>query len=63
VLGWLPTWMPDTVKSSIAALSFLTHFNSIVKGVLDLRDLLYFLILIGGWLLANAIVIDMKKAN
>ena len=63
VLGWLPAWMPDPVKSSIAALSFLTHFNSIVKGVLDLRDLLYFLILIGGWLLANAIVIDMKKAN
>lgn len=63
VLGWLPAWMPDTVKSSVAALSFLTHFNSIMKGVLDLRDLMYFLILIGGWLLANAIVIDMKKAN
>jgi len=63
VQGWLPVWMPDTVKSSVAALSFLTHFNSIVKGVLDLRDLVYFLILIGGWLLANAIVIDMKKAN
>lgn len=63
VLGWLPAWMPDVVKSSIASLSFLTHFNSIIKGVLDLRDLMYFLILIGGWLLANAIVIDMKKAN
>lgn len=63
VQGWLPSWMPDAVKSSVAALSFLTHFNSIVKGVLDLRDLVYFLILIGGWLLANAIVIDMKKAN
>lgn len=63
VLGWLPAWMPDAVKSSVASLSFLTHFNSIMKGVLDLRDLLYFLILIGGWLLANAIVIDMKKAN
>ena len=63
VQGWLPAWMPDAVKSSVAALSFLTHFNSIVKGVLDLRDLVYFLVLIGGWLLANAIVIDMKKAN
>lgn len=63
VQGWLPAWMPDAIKSSVAALSFLTHFNSIVKGVLDLRDLVYFLILIGGWLLANAIVIDMKKAN
>ncbi len=63
VQGWLPGWVPETVKSSVASLSFLTHFNSIMKGVLDLRDLMYFLILIGGWLLANAIVIDMKKAN
>ena len=63
VQSWLPAWMPETVKSSVASLSFLTHFNSIMKGVLDLRDLMYFLMLIGGWLLANAIVIDMKKAN
>lgn len=63
VQGWLPDWMPETVKTSVASLSFLTHFNSIMKGVLDLRDLLFFLILMAGWLLANAIVIDMKKAD
>ena len=63
VQGWLPNWLPDVVVSSIASLSFLTHFNSIVKGVLDMRDVFYFLILMAGWLMANAIVIDMKKAN
>lgn len=63
VQGWLPEWMPESVSTSIAALSYITHFNSIAKGVLDLRDLFYFVFLIGGWLLANAIVIDMKKAN
>lgn len=56
-------WLPEFLKAPIASLSFLTHFNAIMKGVLDLRDLLYFLILMTGWLLANAIVIDMKKAN
>jgi len=44
-------------------LSFLTHFNSLSKGVLDLRDIVYFLLVIGAWLYANTIVLDMKKAD
>ncbi len=63
VLGWMPNWFADWAIDSIAALSFLSHFQSISKGVLDLRDVFYFLILIVGWLMATAIVIDMKKAN
>jgi ABC-2 type transport system permease protein len=48
---------------AIAALSFLTHFEAISKGVIDLRDLIYFGALIAAWLAANAIVLDMKKAD
>ena len=48
---------------AIASLSFLTHFGSIAKGVIDLRDLLYFASVIGVWLIANAIVLDLKKAD
>ena len=48
---------------AIAALSFLTHFESISKGVLDLRDILFFVIFILAWLLATAIIIELKKAN
>ncbi|HBT56367.1 MAG TPA: ABC transporter permease, partial [Pseudomonas sp.] len=29
----------------------------------DLRDLLYFFSLMGAWLLATAVVIDLKKAD
>ncbi|AUM11701.1 ABC transporter permease subunit [Ketobacter alkanivorans] len=63
VMGWVPGWMADWVMESIAALSFLTHFNAFAKGVLDLRDIVYFCIMIVGWLMATAIVIDMKKAS
>lgn len=63
VQGWLPNWFADWALDSIAALSFLSHYQSIAKGVLDLRDVFYFLILIAGWLVATAIVIDMKKAS
>lgn len=63
VQGWLRGWAPEMLSDLVAALSFYTHFQAIQRGVLDLRDLFYFMILIGGWLLANAIVIDMKKAQ
>jgi ABC-2 type transport system permease protein len=48
---------------AIASLSFLTHFDAISKGVIDLRDLVYFGALIGFWLAATALVLDMKKAE
>jgi ABC-2 type transport system permease protein len=57
--GWAPQWLLD----AISGLSFLTHFNSLSKGVIELRDVLYFLIVISTWLYANAIVLDMKKAG
>jgi len=63
VQEWFTGWAWDWVVDAIAALSFLTHFNAIAKGVLDLRDVLYFMVIIIGWLVATAIVLDMKKAD
>jgi ABC-2 type transport system permease protein len=56
-------WMPAGIVDAIASLSFLTHYEAISKGVIDLRDLVYFAALIGFWLTATAIVLDMKKAE
>lgn len=57
--GWAPQWLLDAV----ASFSFLTRFQAISKGVIDVRDLLYFLSFIAAWLLATAVVIDLKKAS
>ncbi|MCQ8180880.1 ABC transporter permease subunit [Methylomonas sp. SURF-1] len=54
---------PQGLVDAIAGLSFFAHFNAISKGVIDLRDLLYFVFSIGFWLYANAVVIDLKKAD
>jgi ABC-2 type transport system permease protein len=54
---------PQGLVDAVSGLSFLTHFNAISKGVLDLRDLIYFALTIGCWLFANATVIDLKKAD
>jgi ABC-2 type transport system permease protein len=63
VLNLFQGWMPQPILDAIASLSFWTHFQSIQKGVIDLGDLLYFGTLIGAWLAATAIVLDMKKAD
>jgi ABC-2 type transport system permease protein len=63
VLDFFSGWAPQPMIDAIASLSFLTHFNALSKGVLDLRDIVYFLLVIGAWLYANTIILDMKKAD
>ncbi len=63
VLSAVQGWLPQPMVDAIASLSFLTHFSSIIKGVIDLRDLVYFGLVIGIFLVANAVVLDMKKAS
>lgn len=59
VSGWAPASVLDTVRS----FSFLTHFNNITRGLIDLRDLIFFGTLMACFLLANVLVIDVKKAD
>ncbi len=63
VLDFFRAWAPQLLVDAIAGLSFLTHFSAIGKGVLDLRDVLYFILMIAVWLYASAVVIDLKKAE
>ncbi|MEX0618276.1 MAG: ABC transporter permease subunit [Pseudohongiellaceae bacterium] len=63
VLDAFPAWVPQFLVDAFAAMGFLTHFESISKGVLDIRDLLFFTVFILAWLLASAVVIEMKKGN
>ena len=63
LLNSFPEWTPQLIIDAFSALGFLSHFDSISKGVLDVRDILYFILFIMSWLLSSAIVIEMKKAN
>jgi ABC-2 type transport system permease protein len=56
--GVLSQWLVDV----IAQLSLLTHFDAISRGVLDVRDLLFYLLFIACWLSATGIVIEQRKA-
>ncbi len=63
VLDLFSAWAPQLLIDAIAGLSFLAHFADISRGVLDLRDLVYFLLVIGFWLAANVVVLNMKKGE
>ena len=63
VLDAFSAWAPQAVVDAVASLSFLTHFESISKGVIDVRDLVYFALLIAACLYANVIVLHLKKAD
>lgn len=63
VLDFFRGWAPQTIVDVISSFSFLTHFDSIKKGVIDFRDIVYFGTLIAFWLYANVLVVDIKKAS
>jgi len=63
VMDVFPGWVPQALINAISGMSFLAHFEAITRGVIDLRDLIFFLSFIGCWLLANAIVVEMAKSE
>lgn len=61
VLGSFRVWAPDFLVEIIASLSFLTNFTAITKGVIDLRNVIFFLSMIGIFLFTNTVIVDLKK--
>lgn len=56
-------WAPQPVVDFIAGLSLLSHFDAIARGVLDLRDVVYFVALMGVWLYLTHLVLNRLKAQ
>ena len=63
VMDTLSAWAPQVLLDAFASMSFLTHFNAVSKGVIGLRDFLFFLSLTAVWLAATAVVIELKQAE
>jgi ABC-2 type transport system permease protein len=63
VLDAFRGWAPQVVVDAVGALGFLTHYEAISKGVIDIRDLIYFALLITWFLLATAVVLDVRKSE
>jgi ABC-2 type transport system permease protein len=62
-MNYLSTFLPAGVLSTFDTISFQTHFDSIQRGVLQFTDISYFVILIVGWVAANAIILEERMAR
>jgi len=63
VLDLFKAWAPAGFVELVSSFSFLTHFDAISKGVIDARDIVFFLTLIVFWLFANALFVEHEKAQ
>jgi len=63
VMNLFTGWAPQVLLDAVADFSFLSHFAAISKGVIDIRDLVYFGLVMMFWLLANTILLEIRKAD
>ena len=62
VTDLLTRWASPAVIETVAAFSVMTHFDGFQKGVIDSRDLLFFLSVTGFALFATALIIRNRRA-
>ena len=62
-MSYLSTFLPSGLVENIGWMSFQDHYDSMQRGVLEFRDLSYFILLIAGWITACGIVLDERKAG
>ena len=62
-MNYLSTFLPAGLVSAVSNMSFQVHFESVQKGVLEFKDLSYFILLIVGWLTASSIILNERKAS
>lgn len=66
--GWPPItnffvqWAPGWLVYSVTACSFIPHFESIQRGVIDIQDIVYFLSIIVLMVYTTNLVVDNRKS-
>jgi ABC-2 type transport system permease protein len=63
VLDAFRSWAPAGLVDAVAALSVLSHFDAIRRGVVELRDVVYFAALAGFFVFANVVAVDVKRTG
>jgi len=56
-------FLPIGLQDFLAGLGFIPHFQQAIRGVIDLRDVVYFISIIVFFLILNATVLEKKKEN
>jgi len=57
------SYLPGALVEVIASFSFFTHFEAVSRGLIELRDIVFYASLIAVALFVNAVILDLKKAQ
>ena len=63
VVDFFQGTLPRKLVNGVAHLSMLRHYEAIARGVLDVRDIIYFVLTIAAWLTAGVLVLDLKRSH
>lgn len=63
VRAWMPGEIGEPLARALGSVSAMSHFDSMMRGVVDLRDLLYFVSMIAAFLYLTITVVDWRKAD
>lgn len=63
ILSFFRLFMPLTIVDMISSFSFLTHFDNISKGLVELRDIFFFASIIGLFNFLSTMVISFKTSG
>lgn len=63
VLDVLYKWAPIWLVNLVSELSFMHHFNSISRGVLDVRDILYYFSVMVFFLFVTGLLIQNRRTS
>ena len=62
VTGFFVKWAPNWLVEAVAGFSFMPHFQSLQRGVIDLRDVIYYVSVMVFMILGAHVVIDNRKS-
>lgn len=63
VTGMLADWAPSWLIGVVSGFSFMPHFESLQRGVLDIRDLLYFSSVIFFMLFTTGVILSNRRTS
>ena len=61
-LNYLSGFLPASMVVIAESMSILAHFEPMQKGLIQLTDIVYFILMITGWLIGCIVVLDYRKA-
>lgn len=63
VLSFFRMFLPDYMIDAIASFSFITHFNTIIRGLIELRDILFFTSIIVLFNFTTILIVSFKTSG